>query len=109
VRDGGCEGRLREDLTLATRPVVQQQHAARLAQDQGVDGLTCPSEVAALAVRAGLQDAGIKIGARVDVIAKQTSDTFGPYRPRVDTIHADIHAAGKAPGSLILRRIAREA
>jgi LacI family transcriptional regulator len=108
VRDTGCEGLVREDLTLAARPVVLQQAVARLVQDDSIDGFICPGEVAAMAVLAGLQDAGIATGTEVDVIAKQTSDTFGLYRPKVDTIYEDIRDAGEALGTLILRRIAGE-
>ncbi len=108
VRDAGCEGLLREDLTLATRPVLLQQAAAGLVRTEGIDGFICPGEVAAMAVLAGLQDAGIDIGAKVNVIAKQTSDTFGFYRPRIETIHEDIRHAGEALGALILRRLAGE-
>jgi LacI family transcriptional regulator len=104
----GCVGLVREDLTLATKPGVLQQAAARLVRDDGIDGFICPGEVAAMAVLAGLQDAGIAIGDGVDVIAKQTSETFGLYRPRVDTIYEDIREAGEALGTLVLRRIAGE-
>lgn len=109
VRAVGCEGLVREDLTLATRAAVLQQAAEELVRNDGIDGFICPGEVAAMAVLAGLQDAGIAIGAEVSVIAKQTSETFGLYRPRVDTIYEDIREAGEALGRLILRRIAGEA
>ena len=105
---GGTDGLVREDLTLSTRPAVLQDAAAGLVRSKGIDGFICPGEVAAMAVLAGLQDAGIKIGDDIDLIAKQTSDTFGLYRPRVDTIYEDIRAAGEALGSLMLRRIAGE-
>lgn len=104
----GIAGQVREDLMLSTRPAVLQANAARLATTDGIDGFICPGEVAAMAVLAGLQDAAIGIGTEVDVIAKQTSDTFGLYRPRVDTIFEDIRTAGKALGDLILRCIAGE-
>jgi LacI family transcriptional regulator len=108
VEDAGCDWRMREDLTLAARPVVLQQAAAQLVREDGIDGFICPGEVAAMAVLAGLQDAGIATGTVVDVIAKQTSDTFGLYRPKVDTIYEDIRDAGEALGTLMLRRIAGE-
>jgi LacI family transcriptional regulator len=108
VKATGLESWVREDLTLSTRPAVLQDEAAQMVRDAGIDGFICPGEVAAMAVMAGLQDARIAIGGDVDVIAKQTSDTFGLYRPRVDTIYEDIRAAGKTLGDLMLRRIAGE-
>ena len=61
-----------------------------------------------MAVLAGLQDSGLRIGSDVDVIAKQTSGTFDLYRPRIDTDYEDIRAAGEALGHLLLRQIGGE-
>lgn len=105
----GCEGLTDDALTLATRPALLQEGAARLVKEVGVDGFICPGEVPAMAVMAGLQDQSIRIGVDIDVIAKQTSGTFDLYRPRIDTIYEDIRAAGEALGQLLLRRIAGEA
>jgi LacI family transcriptional regulator len=105
----GLSGMLAPGLTLSTRPVELQQGAARLAREAGIDGFICPGEVAAMAVLAGLQDDGLRIGQDVDVLAKQTSPTFDLYRPRIDTIYEDIREAGETLGRLLLRRIADEA
>ena len=43
----------------------------------------------------------------VDIIAKQTSRLFGQIRPRIETIHEDITAAGEIMGRLLLGRIAQ--
>ena len=80
----------------------------RLVTTNGIDGFICPGEVAAMAVLAGLQDGQVRLGADVDVIAKQTSGTFDLYRPRIDTIYEDIRAAGEALGQILLRRIGGE-
>ena len=104
----GVQAVLDPAITLATLPPRIQTAAARLRTD-GVDGFICPGEVLAMAVLAGLQDLGSAIGTEVDVIAKQTSQTFDLYRPRIDTITEDIRAAGETLGQLLLRRIAGEA
>ncbi len=103
----GVQVGLEEAITLATLPPRIQTAAARLRAD-GVDGFICPGEVSAMAVLAGLQDQGAGIGSEVDVIAKQTSQTFDLYRPRIDTIYEDIRAAGETLGQLLLRRISGE-
>lgn len=108
VADCGCEGLTEPTLTLAAKPAILQEGAAALVQKAGVDGFICPGEVSAMAVMAGLQDSGIRIGRDVDVIAKQTSGTFDLYRPRIDTIYEDIRLAGQAMGQLLRRRIAGE-
>jgi LacI family transcriptional regulator len=99
---------LDDGVTLSTRPQALLDRLPHLLATDGVDGFICPGEVAAMAVLAGLQDHGVAVGATVDVIAKQTSQTFDLYRPRVDTIYEDICAAGETMGQLLLRRIAGE-
>ena len=96
-------------ISLFSPPAKLQETALQLHRNAGIDGLICPGEVAAMAVLAGFQDRGIRIGQDVDVIAKQTSQTFDLYRPRIDTIYEDIRATGEVLGSLLLRRIAGEA
>jgi LacI family transcriptional regulator len=98
---------LDDAITLATPPPRLQASAARLLAE-GIDGFICPGEVSAMAVLAGLQDSGCVIGTVADVIAKQTSQTFDLYRPRIDTIYEDIRAAGESLGHLLLRRIRGE-
>jgi LacI family transcriptional regulator len=104
----GVKGVIPATVSLASSPTVIQQTALQLWHDDGIDGFVCPGEVAAMAVLAGLQDHNARIGSDVDVIAKQTSQTFDLYRPRVDTIYEDIRATGEVLGGLLLRRIAGE-
>ena len=107
VGSAGAEAVTAEGITLGTLPPRIGAEAARL-RGEGVDGFICPGEVSAMAVLAGLQDGACAIGTDVDVIAKQTSQTFDLYRPRIDTIYEDIRAAGETLGQLLLRRIAGE-
>jgi LacI family transcriptional regulator len=108
TREAAVEGITDPALTLSAKTQTLQDGALRLVNDSGVDGFICPGEVAAMAVLAGLQDGQVRLGADVDVIAKQTSGTFDLYRPRIDTIYEDIRAAGEALGQVLLRRIAGE-
>ncbi len=101
----GVEARMDDGITLDTPP----ERLHRFVTDiRGIDGYICPGEVAAMAVLAALHDAGCRVGADVDVIAKQTSHVFDLYRPRIDTIYEDIRASGETLGHLLLRRIAGE-
>ena len=108
THSAGVEAVTADGITLGTLPARIGTEAARLRKE-GVDGYICPGEVSAMAVLAGLQDAGCTPGAQADVIAKQTSHTFDLYRPRIDTIYEDIRAAGETLGRLLLRRITGEA
>lgn len=104
----GVKALLDETLTLATSPARLAQDIPRLCRRQDIDGIVAPGEVAAMATLGGLSDDGLVSGRDVDVIAKQTSQTFDVYRPRIDTIYEDIRAAGETLGRLLLRRIAGE-
>lgn len=95
-------------ITLST-PILEIQKAIPpLLRDHQIDGFICPGEVSAMSVLAALQDGGIAVGDKVDVLAKQTSQTFDLYRPKIDTIYEDIRQAGNELGKLLLRRIAGE-
>lgn len=95
-------------VTLWTPAAQINLAAARLCTESGIDAFVCPGEVAAMAVLAGLQDAGHRVGEGVDVLAKQAGQVFDLYRPRIDTIYEDILGAGRTLGQLLLRRIAGE-
>lgn len=99
---------LRDDLTLSSSPQHLLHEIAPLCARQGIDGIIAPGEVAAMAAMAALSDSSDGLAGQVEVIAKQTSDTFGLYRPRIDAIFEDIRAAGETLGQLLLRRIAGE-
>ena len=104
----GVTAMIPDDVSLASTPAHLQETALMLHKTAGIDGFICPGEVAAMAVLAGFADLGIRIGQDVDVIGKQTSQTFDLYRPRIDTIYEDIRATGEVLGRLLLRRMAGE-
>jgi LacI family transcriptional regulator len=104
----GVTGIIPPDLSLASSPTAIQNAVLRLWKQDGIDGFVCPGEIAAMAVLAGLQDRDARIGQDLDVIAKQTSQTFDLYRPRIDTIYEDIRRTGEVLGGLLLRRMAGE-
>ena len=94
-----------EDISLASPPDAIV-HQVQVWLTEGVDGVICPGEVAAMAAMAALTDAGLTD--RADVIGKQTSQVFDLFRPKIDTIYEDLRAAGRSLGRLLLRRIAGE-
>lgn len=109
-RDAGVEHEICTEVTL-DRPADEIRRAtiARLGQQDGPDGYICSGDAAALAVIAGIVDAGMTIGREVDVVAKQTSRIFSQIRPKVDAIYEDTALAGEQMGRLLLRRINGEA
>jgi LacI family transcriptional regulator len=77
----------------------------RHRQPDPPDGYVCSGDAAALAVIAGISDAGKVLGRDADIVAKQTSSIFSQVRPKVDAIYEDTALAGLQMGELLLRRI----
>ncbi len=87
---------------------IRKATVARIAQGKAPDAYVCPGDAVALAVIAGISDAGRTIGKDADVVTKQMSGIFSLVRPQVDVITEDISLAGKQMGELVLRRIRGE-
>jgi LacI family transcriptional regulator len=88
---------------------IRQATVSRIAQGKAPDAYVCPGDAVALAVIAGISDAGRIIGGDADVVTKQMSGIFSLVRPKVDVISEDITLAGRQMGELLLRRIRGEA
>ena len=69
------------------------------------DGFVCCGDVSALALSAGLRDAGLRTGRDADLVAKQTSPMLDHTTPAIDTIYEDLTATGHALASILVRRI----
>lgn len=93
----------------AAAEAIRVATVARLAEADPPDGFVCTGDAAALAIMAGITDAGRVIGRDVHVVVKQTSGIFSLVRPKVDAIYEDTALAGRQMGELLLRRIAGEA
>lgn len=76
--------------------------------DGGPDGYVCSSEISALAVIGGLNDAGKQVGKSAHVVTKQSTPLFSQFQPRAETVLEDFSKAGKDLGALLLRRIGGE-
>jgi LacI family transcriptional regulator len=109
VREAGVAYELPTATLDNTADEIRRAVIARLRQPDAPDGYVCSGDAAALAVMAGITDAGKSIGQDIDVVAKQTSIIFAQVRPKVDAIYEDTALAGEKMGKLLLRRIAGEA
>jgi LacI family transcriptional regulator len=87
---------------------IRQATVARIAEGKMPDAYVCPGDAVALAVIAGISDAGRVVGKDADLVTKQMSGIFSLVRPKVDVISEDIALAGQQMGELILRRIRGE-
>ncbi len=106
VAEHGITGELPEDFDLnSPSDDIYAKLKARLQQEDRPDGVICPGEIAAISSLAAIEDAGLELGKDIDVVAKQTSQVFDLHRPRIDTIHEDIKAAGQTIAHALLQEI----
>jgi LacI family transcriptional regulator len=109
VKEFGLAYELSEAMTLdSTAEEIRRVTTERIGRPDAPDGFICSGDTSALAVMAGITDAGLTIGGEIDVVAKQITRIFSLVRPRVDAIHEDTTLAGQQMGELLLRRIAGE-
>ncbi len=109
ARDTGVAWEIPNEVDLNSAPDRVNDHfARRLAAPDAPDAIICPGEIAAIAINAAIADAGLTLGREIDLVAKQTSQVFDLFRPRMDAIYEDIHEAGAEMARLLLRRIAGE-
>jgi len=109
VAEAGLESEILGGVTLDnTADEIRQATIGRLRRPDAPDGFICTGDASALAVMAGITDAGRTIGHDVQVVAKQTSGIFSQVRPKVDAIFEDTALAGQQMGELLLRRIRGE-
>lgn len=103
----GISGQLFEELSLDSSPDAIYSHLSKvIAHNDFPDGIVCPGETSALAVRAAYVDAGVSDRCRL--VMKNTSQLSGFIRPRIDSIFEDLEEAGERMGKLLLLAIAGE-
>lgn len=109
-RDATCraavEGIMPEDFDLNTPASgIHRRLFDYLSGPNPPNGIICPGEIAAMAALAAIDDVGLTLGRDVDVLAKQTSQVFDLYRPRIETIYEDIEEAGRGMAQALLAQI----
>lgn len=65
------------------------------------DGWICASEISALAVISGINEAGLKIGRDVHVVTKQSSQLLTQFQPGAETVFEDFFDASRQLDSLL--------
>ncbi len=106
VRAAGVGHEVLEGITLDSEADdIAKQLGVRLRAADPPDGLIFPGDVSALAGLAAIQDQGLVVGRDVHVVVKQTSGVFDLVRPRVDSLHEDLSAAGRSLAHVIVDRI----
>ena len=109
AREAGIAYEFAADVNLSSpADAIRSYVIKRAKRPDGPDGYVCASEISALAVIGGLNDAGLVVGKTAHVVTKQASDMFAQFQPGAETVPEDFVAAGRNLASLLLRRIAGE-
>jgi LacI family transcriptional regulator len=108
VEETGMAFEILDRVTLDDGRRMREAVMERVAEGGAPDAYVCPGDAVALAVIAGLTDAGIEVGRDADIVAKQTSRIFSLVRPKVDAIFEDTALTGRQMGELLLKRIQGE-
>src|SRR5690606_5917508 len=104
--EAGIEHEFAADVNLGSpTDAIRNYVMKRTKRPDGPDGWVCASEVSALAVIGGLNEAGRQVGQTAHVVAKQSSQMFAQFQPGAETVFEDFVDAGRRLGSLLLRRM----
>ena len=107
--EAGIAHEFAADVTLSSpSDAIRNYVMKRAKRPDGPDGWVCASEISALAVIGGLNEAGKTVGRNAHVVTKQASPMFAQFQPGAETVFEDFVDAGFQLGSLLLRRIAGE-
>ncbi|MGN6448718.1 MAG: substrate-binding domain-containing protein, partial [Brucella intermedia] len=106
LRTFHCSGTPLEGVDLDTSLEDLRLHVAQLMKrSDRPDGIICSGSAAALAIVAGIEDAGMNIGNEVDVAAKQSTEILHWFRPGLIVVEESFKLAGQQLGKAILGRI----
>ncbi|KKB77792.1 LacI family transcriptional regulator [Devosia soli] len=109
AREAGIAYEFAADINLASpTDAIRNYVIKRSKRPDGPDGYICASEVSALAILGGLNEAGHKVGETAHVVTKQSSSMFMQFQPAAETVPEDFVDAGRQLGQILLRRIAGE-
>ncbi len=74
-------------------------------RDRPPTGFVCANEVSTLGVLAGLRDAGLRVGADVDVVSRDGTMLTDYLTPPISTCYYSLHEVGQRLATTLLRRI----
>lgn len=99
-----------EDLIIDTDVPNYRDYAKELCSSKDApDGIICGSEISALGIIAGAQDAGRVIGKDFHVICIETSELPNFFMPPIPGLRQDFHSVGVKLSKYIVKQIEGEA
>ena len=86
-------------------PEIRDAIEALMRSPNAPDGIVCSAGSGAIAVNAGIEAAGKRLGQDVDMVAKQSSNILNWIRPEIITIYEDVRLAGRELAKAVIARI----
>jgi len=96
-------GRLTTEMPLGA---IREAMMTMMASRDAPDGIVSVSGSATIAMVAGMEAAGKRLGVDVDLVSKQSADFLNWIRPEIYTVNEDVRLAGQELGKAVIARIA---
>jgi LacI family transcriptional regulator len=89
------------------QPIAAIRDAADrlMRRSQPPDGFVCATATGTLALIAGIEDAGFKVGRDVDAVSKQSASILHLFRREIFVVNEDIRKAGAELARIVLALI----
>ncbi|NSY43061.1 LacI family transcriptional regulator [Agrobacterium tumefaciens] len=106
IRDFGVSEFPLDAITIETPLDKIRDFGKRLMQsDDGPDGIVSISGSSTIALVAGFEAAGVRIGKDIDIVSKQSAEFLNWIQPQIHTVNEDIKLAGRELANALLARI----
>jgi len=106
IRDFGLTEFPLDTVTIETPLEKIRDFGQRLMQsDDRPDGIVSISGSSTIALVAGFEAAGVKIGKDIDIVSKQSAEFLNWIKPQIHTVNEDIKLAGRELAKALLARI----
>ena len=106
IRDFGLSEFPLDVITIETPLEKIRDFGQRLMQsDDRPDGIVSISGSSTIALVAGFEAAGVKIGEDIDIVSKQSAEFLNWIKPQIHTVNEDIKLAGRELAKALLARI----
>jgi len=86
-------------------PDIRDAVEALMRAPNPPDGIVSSAGSGAIAINAGIEAAGKRLGIDIDMVSKQSSDILNWIRPEIITIGEDVRLAGKELAKAVIARI----
>ncbi|RWX79374.1 LacI family DNA-binding transcriptional regulator [Neorhizobium lilium] len=84
---------------------IRERMMAMMGSKDAPDGIISINGSSTIALVAGVEGAGKRLGVDVDMVSKQSADFLNWIRPEIYTVNEDVRLAGRELGKAVMARI----